>query len=714
MQDRTRVDGQSIHSFLSQHWALWLAATVLILLQCRPSAAQEVLDPGAGTLIFQSEAGALPAPRVHSDIGMEVTAIIARVRVTQQFQNPSDRWVEGIYAFPLPENSAVDQLHMEVGERVIVGEIREKADAQQLYQKARDNGQRASVVHQQRPNIFRTAVANIGPHETIKITISYLQIVDQLGGRYSLRFPLTITPRYVPGAASADMEAISPETPVALLNEAHGPHDTATLGDLQPAFARANASRQSVSFSISIDAGVPVENITSAYHGITIYQADGNAYRVELAEQTVAPDHDFQLAWTPVVHGGPATALFRQSTASGEHVLLMFMPPQEREPLRASSLVESGPGPFDTPGKRRDFFRASREVIFIIDTSGSMSGTSIEQARDALLTGLGTLLPTDRFNLIQFNSTYDCLFDEPVAASAANIATARRYVTGLDAQGGTEMLPALSAAFRMPQGVEFLRQIVFITDGAVSNEAELMYAIRQGLGDARLFTVGIGSAPNGYFMRTAAQIGRGTFTFIGNGGEVAQRMNELLHKLTSPVLTDIELHWPNDVTPDYAPARVGDLYADEPLVITARLPHQARGTLIITGKSTRVWGRQISLNNSESRSGVATLWARNRIEDIVNQQGPDDQVRAQVLPLALEYQLVSKYTSLVAIDKTPARTPGEALDSTRIENTKPQGQNWDASGMPTTATPAELQLLIGALSLLAAALIFVGTRRRDV
>ncbi|MET0534833.1 MAG: marine proteobacterial sortase target protein [Steroidobacter sp.] len=673
--------------FVTQLW--WIPLLALAFF-ARPSAAQEY-EPRTGTLLFRSDTGDVPAPRVHSDIDMEVSGIIARVRVTQEFQNPGDQWIEGIYAFPLPENSAVNQLHMQVGERVIVGEIREKAQAQQLYVQARENGQRASVVHQQRPNLFRTAVANIGPHETIKITLSYLQIVDQQGGRYRLRFPLAITPRYVPGVSMDAASFATDETPVALLNESQGPHDTATLGDLQPQLAHANASRQSVRFTIDIDAGVPVEYITSAYHKIKIDNA-GKNYRVELADASVAPDRDFELSWTPVVRDQPAAVLFRESTDSGEHVLLMFMPPQERGVLRTS-----------------------REVIFIIDTSGSMSGSSIEQAREALLTGLKTLLPTDRFNLIQFNSTHDTLFDTPVAASADHIATARRYVMGLEARGGTEMLPALSAAFAMPRSPEHLQQILFITDGAVSNESELMAAIRQGLGDARLFTVGIGSAPNGYFMRTAAQMGRGTFTFIGQTSEVEQRMGELLHKLTSPALTDIELYWPDGVTPEYAPASVGDLYADEPLVITARLPAKARGMLNITGRSTRVWGRQISLHSAESRTGVATLWARNRIEDIVNQQAQgvaDDVIRTQVLPLALEYQVISKYTSLVAIDKTPARASGESLRNTRVENTKPHGQNWEASGMPTTATPAELQLLIGVLSLLAAALVFVSSRRK--
>lgn len=646
----------------------WLCLIVVLAfaVQVGTVRAQAADEVQAGTLFFESEAGRIEAPRVHTDVDMKVSGVIARVEVRQRFENRSDRWVEGTYAFPLPENSAVDRLRMRVGERIIVGEVREKAEAQQLFRQAAANGQRASVVHQQRPNIFRTAVANIAPHETIEIAIGYLQIIDQQGGRYSLRFPLTITPRYIPGS------------------------ERNAIDDLQPALAHAQLDKQSVSFDISVDAGVEIENVKSAYHAVRVAH-DRGKYNVRLVDGAVAPDRDFELAWTPAVVGGPATALFRERTESGEHVLLMFMPPHERTTVA-------------TP----------REVIFIIDTSGSMSGDSIEQARDALLSGLATLTPRDRFNLIEFNSVYSTLFDTPVDASAGNIERARSFVRGLEANGGTEMLPALSAALSMPGGGEYLRQILFITDGAVSNEEALMRTITEGLGDARLFTVGIGSAPNGYFMRTAAQIGRGTFTFIGSTDQVEARMNELFRKLTHPILTAIELKWPNGVRPEYAPARVGDLYSDEPLVVSARLPSQTRGTLTITGYSSGAWTRQIALDPAEAREGVATLWARNRIADLMDLQAQrvaDTDIRAQVLPLALEYQLVTKYTSLIAVDKTPVRPPSEALERARIENTKPHGQNWQASGLPKTATPAELQLLIGALAL---TLAFSLSRRRKV
>lgn len=646
-----------------------------------PVQAQTNEDVTTGTLYFEAPGSRIEAPRVHTAVTMHVSGIIARVEVRQQFHNPSEEWVEGVYAFPLPENSAVNQLRMEVGERVIVGEIREKLQAQQLYEQARNAGQRATVVHQQRPNIFRTSVANIGPQETVSVTIAYLQILDQQGGRYSVRFPLTITPRYVPGVSLARAVTASAETPVTELSPQHDAHDTATLCDLQPAFAHPDTSRQSVSFDITLAAGTVIDDVASAYHAIDVAQSDGT-YRVKLKSESVAPDRDFELAWTPVVLGGPAAALFRERTAAGEHVLLMFMPPQDRAPVAAP-----------------------REVIFIIDTSGSMAGESIEQARASLLQGLATLAPGDRFNIIQFNSVFESMFAAPLDASAANIERARSYVRSLRADGGTEMLPALKAAFSMPRSREHLRQIVFITDGAVSNEVELMRAIHEGIGDGRLFIVGIGSAPNGHFMRAAAQTGRGAFTFIGAAHEVAQKMAALTQKLTHPVLANIELQWPQGIVPDYAPAQIADLYADEPLVISARVPRQAQGVLTISGRAGAAWTRQLSLDEAESSPGVATLWARNRIADLMSlqtQRVSDDEIRAQVLPLALEYQLVSKYTSLIAVDKTPVRRLDETVHRTRIENTKPHGSQWQASGMPKTATPAQLQLLIGSLALLLA------------
>jgi Ca-activated chloride channel family protein len=647
-----------------------LLASFLIFGHRQAAAAEDI---GAGTLTFTAEnQQSFDAPRLHTEVQMKITGIVARVEVHQRFENPGEQWVEGVYAFPLPENSAVDRLRMTVGERVIVGEIHEKVEAQQLYEQAKASGRTASLVQQHRANLFRTSVANIGPHEVIDVTIGYLQIVDQDAERYSLRFPLTITPRYTPGTTVEDTLADEDQ-------------------DLMPPLAHADPSRQSVSINVDIDAGVQVGEIGSAYHEILKSEREGR-YSIRLAEESIPPDHDFELAWTPIVLGEPATALFREKTVAGEHVLLMFMPPQEHVSI-------------STP----------REVIFVIDTSGSMSGESIGQAQSALLNGLSTLTPLDRFTVIEFNSYVRTLFPQTVRASADNIDRARSYVARLRANGGTEMLPAMKTALTMPTSGEFLRQVVFMTDGAIGNEDELMSEITADLGDARLFIVGIGSAPNGAFMRKAAQMGRGTFTYIGATSEVDERMSGLLRKLQHPVLTDIQLHWPNGISPEYAPSRIGDLYSGEPIVVTARVQNELRGTLTVSGLTTGPWTRQIDLDQRATREGIATLWARSRVGELMDQRArnvDDETIRSQVLPLALQYGLVTQYTSLVAVDRTPVRPVDEALESRRIANTKPQGSNWPAAGMPKTATSAELQMLIGiALMLLAAGFATFGLHR---
>jgi Ca-activated chloride channel family protein len=352
---------------------------------------------------------------------------------------------------------------------------------------------------------------------------------------------------------------------------------------------------------------------------------------------------------------------------------------------------------------------APREVIYIIDTSGSMEGNSIRQARAALQLALARLRPTDLFNVIRFSDRTETLYVEPVPASVLHLGEAQEFVANLQADGGTEMLPALQAAFRMRASPAHLRQIVFITDGAVGNEEQLFALIRT-LGAARLFTVGIGAAPNGHFMRTAAAMGRGTFTFIGADREVSERMGELFEKIERPALTDIELGWPAGVQAELSAARVPDVYYGEPVVLTARLNRSPVGFVTLSGRGlSGFWMRQIPLASARANQGVASLWARNRIEDLLDQQrggASPDAIRQQVLTLALEHRLVSPYTSLVAVDHTPVRPAGIDSPQSALPHTAPAGSAWAGTqvGYPDTATSARLQLLIG-LALLLAALL---------
>jgi Ca-activated chloride channel family protein len=583
---------------------------------------------------------------------------------------------------------------MHIGERFIEGEIREKEQARKDYEQAKQQGKKTSLVEQQRANMFTTSVANIGPGESVVVEIEYLETLRYDDGTFSLRFPVTITPRYIPGSALPDRKGSgwSPDTTRV---------DDASL-ITPPVVTRSNDHR--LTLDIDLDAGMPLETVTSRYHPIRVSSTgntgDTGRYKVELTGTNAAMDHDFELIWRPVAASAPRAALFTEPFADKTHLLLMMVPPND------STAV--------TP-------RMARETIFVIDTSGSMHGVSIEQARKALQLALDGLRPEDRFNVIQFNSVTHGLFPVSVPATRQNLDQAAAYVQRLEANGGTEMRPALEKAMHSPAAENFLRQIIFITDGSVGNEDELFSLIESGLGDTRLFTVGIGSAPNGWFMRKAAESGRGTYTFISALHEIDEKMGRLFAKLESPQLTDIFVQWPDGVQVDAYPRKVADLYSGEPVIVKAVVSGQFRNGSRVTVSGNSVggaWAKELQLDEGRSSPGVAAVWARARIEDLIDGSrgnSDPDAMRTAVIDTALRYHLVSKFTSLVAIDKTPVRPKGVGLGSEQVPNLLPYGQSQKAIfGFPATATPAEMQRLLGIASLLAALLLVALGRSRRV
>jgi Ca-activated chloride channel family protein len=346
-----------------------------------------------------------------------------------------------------------------------------------------------------------------------------------------------------------------------------------------------------------------------------------------------------------------------------------------------------------------------------------MSGTSIRQAKQALILALSRLRPGDRFNVISFNSTTHRLFGDARPASRENLEQARRYVAALNANGGTEMRPALEAALRGSAEDAALRQVIFLTDGSVGDESELFKIIHDRLGRSRLFTIGIGSAPNSHFMTKAAQFGRGTFTYIGDLSEVRSKMEGLFQKLDSPLMSDLTIDAGGAVLESY-PRRLPDLYRGEPLVIAIK---GARPGQVLTVRGRRVqapWRARIPLRNAVPGHGVGVLWARRKIADLMDQlhQGADrEAIRKAVIGVALQHHLVSKYTSLVAVDVTPSRPQGTAPKRYALPVNLPHGQHYEKifGHLAQTATPAPLDLLLGTVSLLLALMLRHFTLRRE-
>jgi Ca-activated chloride channel family protein len=409
-------------------------------------------------------------------------------------------------------------------------------------------------------------------------------------------------------------------------------------------------------------------------------------------------DHDFELIWKPVADSLPRASVFTETIDNQPYLLLMMVPPND--------LAVATP-------------RIARETIFIIDTSGSMHGVSIEQARKSLLLALDGLRPEDRFDVIQFNSETHALFGVSVPASQANLARARDYVRNLAANGGTEMRPALQLALGLPAIENHLRQIIFITDGSVGNEQELFELIEAGLGNSRLFTVGIGSAPNGWFMRKAAEAGHGSYTLISALHEIDEKMGRLFRKIENPQLTDVAIQWPSGVQVEAYPHTVADLYAGEPVIVKAKSSSEFRkgSTIIVSGNSvTGRWGSELAVDASQDSPGIAAVWARARIEDLldgIRREADPDGARSAVIETAMRHHLVSRFTSLVAVDKTPSRPKGAGLSNEQVPNLLPYGQSQNAIfGFPATATGAGLHRFIGAACLLLA-LLMLALRRRS-
>ena len=419
-----------------------------------------------------------------------------------------------------------------------------------------------------------------------------------------------------------------------------------------------------VTLNVTLDAGFPIDNLTSPYHKIATKPTGKTSAIISLADGETPANKDFFLSWQAASGQTPTAALFREKSGGDEYLLAIVTPP--RAPREATA----------TPAK------IPREIIFVIDNSGSMAGPSIRQARLSLLRALDRLDGGDSFNIIRFDNTMEVLFPQTVRGNKENIETAKQFVRQLTADGGTEMLPALKAALAddNPTDTSTLRQVIFLTDGAIGNETRLFEEIVRNRGRSRIFTVGIGSAPNSFFMTRAAEYGRGSFTHIGSVKEVAKRMTELFEKLENPVMTDLTANWKQADVMDMTPVSLPDLYAGEPVVIAARMK-KVQGELELHGTlAGKPWLITLPLDKAATGKGIGKLWARRKIREFEGQrQNSQDwkKLDTQILQTALAHHLVSRLTSLVAVDVKTSRPQGEDLASRKLPLELPQGWNFD-------------------------------------
>ena len=575
-------------------------------------------------------------PLRHTDVQVRIAGPLARVTVTQEFHNPFAEKIEAVYTFPLPPDSAVDDMTMHVGDRTIRGLIKPRDEARKIYEEARRTGRIASLLDQERPNIFTQAVANILPGATVKIQIAYVETVPYEAGVYSFNFPMVVAPRYMPRRGVPDAARIAP-----------------------PVTPEGTRAGHDISVDLRLDAGVPIDNLESRTHDVSIDRPNPRQAVVKLRDKAVIPNKDFILKY------GVAGRRIEDAvlTHTGYFTLLL-QPPDRVQPEEI----------------------APKELVFVLDTSGSMSGFPIEKAKESMALALDGLHPRDTFNLITFSGDTHILFPNPVPATPENRRLAREFLSSRSGGGGTEMMKAIRTALAPSDAPERTRVVCFMTDGEVGNDLEILAEVQRHP-NARVFAFGIGSSVNHFLLDGMARYGRGEVEYVGlqdDGSAAARRFHE---RVNSPLLTDISIDWGGLAVTGVYPARIPDLFAAKPLVISGRYTSPGAGVIRLRGRTGgREFTREIRVNLPASQpenAMLATLWARRRVEDLMSQDFGGlqrgtvrDDLKQQITQLGIDYRLMTPFTSFVAVEEKVI-TEGGAPRRVEVPVEMPEGMSYE-------------------------------------
>jgi Ca-activated chloride channel family protein len=610
-------------------------------------------------------AGLCPLKR--TEVKAEISGFLSRVTVVQEFENPFQDKIEAVYTFPLPQAAAVDDLTMVVGERTIRGRIMRREEAQKAYTEARARGQVASLLNQERPNIFTQSVANILPGQGVKIVISYVETLKYEEGSYEWSFPMVVGARYTPantedptqsGSApqvEAEEEAAKAEPLEEKAAEAETAKDETDEDERAPVAAplapdlmpEGRRGGHDISIEVSLDAGVPIDGLGSETHEVAATRPDAHRAVVRLKDQATIPNKDFVLKYDVAGRRIEDALLTHRDAAKGGFFTFILQPPDR---VTAEDVMP-------------------KELVFVLDTSGSMQGFPLDKAKETMQLALDGLYPQDTFNLITFSGDTKILFRQPVHATPENLRKAKRFLASRESDGGTEMMKAIRAALAPSDAQGHIRIACFFTDGQVGNDMEIIAEVKQHT-QARVFAMGFGDAPNRYLLDQMAEHGRGEVEYVSEKGDssaVARRFHE---RVRHPLLTDLEIDWTGVSVSDTYPQRLPDLFSAKPLVLSGRYTSGGQGRLRLRGKlAGRDFAREIPIvlpDNEPQHDVLATLWARRKIDDLMSQdlggaqQGKmRDDLRESVTQLGLDYRLMTQFTSFVAIEDAVATTGGE-------------------------------------------------------
>ena len=594
----------------------------------------------SGSLVVLDSSGKPKStcPLKHTDVKAEISGFLSRIVVTQEFENSFKDKIEAVYTFPLPQNAAVDDMTMIVGGRTVRGKILPREEAQAVYEAARAGGQVASLLDQQRPNIFTQSVANILPGEQIKITISYVETLKYEDGAYEFVFPMVVGPRYVPGQATglkqgngfaAETDQVpdaSRVTPKSLPDGLRAGHD--------------------VSLDITLDAGVLIDGLSSKTHAVDIERPSPRSAHVRLKDSATIPNKDFIFRYD-VAGRAIQDALITHRSEKGGFFTMILQPPDR---VTAEDV---------TP----------KELIFVLDTSGSMSGFPIEKAKETMKLALDGLYPSDTFNLITFAGDTHILFPQPVPATKENLQKAQAFLLSRSGSGGTEMMTAIKAALDPSDQQGHVRIVCFLTDAYVGNDMAIIEEVQKHP-NARVFAFGIGGSVNRFLLDKMAEYGRGEVEYVGLNDDGSAAAKRFYERVRNPLLTDISIDWNGLPVADVYPQSIPDLFGAKPVILTGRFSAAGRGTIRLKGKMAGSdFVREIPVELPETMAlhdVLASLWARERIDNLMGQDysrlqhgNMRPELKETITQLGLEFRLMTQFTSFVAVEEMVVTDGGQ-------------------------------------------------------
>ena len=634
-------------SLPSPHEELW------IIQKPDADAPRDKDAPGTGALmaVLPGEDKQVPVPLKHTDVKAQISAYIATVEVTQQYTNPYDEKIEAVYVFPLPQNAAINEFIMTIGDRRIRGIIKEREEAERLYREARRLGHVASLLTQERANVFTQKVANIEPGKNIDIHIKYLHTLAYKDGWYEFVFPMVVGPRFNPPGSTDGIGAVS--------RGKHGRSSQKT----EVQYLRPNErTGHDISLAVNIDAGVALEAVQCSSHVVDV-EKDANPPQrtlVRLSQRDAIPNKDFILRYKVAGDRIKSALLMHETGASGYFSLMLF-PPEDLHGLK----------------------RKPMEMIFVLDCSGSMNGRPIEQAKAAIDRALKLLQPGDTFQIIRFSNDASKLGSAPLEATSSNIRKGRRYLRKLHGGGGTMMIEGIKAALDFPHDPERLRFVSFMTDGYIGNEKEILGELHNRLGASRIFSFGVGSAPNRYLLNRMAKLGNGAVAYLSLDDGAAEVMDRFLERISHPAMTDLAIDWGGLQVEDVFPARVPDLFVGRPVILTGKYHGSASGQIRVTGTvGDRTHDIFLSVDGDKSAAheGLAAVWARTKIANLADRSTYEgaDELPDQIRQLALEYGLMSAFTAFVAVDSL-SKTAGTHGTTLAVPVPVPDGVKYETA-----------------------------------